>query len=168
MSVRSLKSQRLNFLSPDQVHQVDQAVLQVLWEVGVRVEWLPALEMYSQSGCQVDFPNRIVRIPPDVLHKALAVAPSRFTLHALDPIFDVQVTLEDVYSVAGSSALFALGLDGIRRPAALQDLIDFTRLIDALDQAHVMHAMVIPQDMPQPGIDRVLFSKIMQNTRKHY
>jgi trimethylamine--corrinoid protein Co-methyltransferase len=168
MSVRKLKSCRLNFLSEDEIQQVNQAILQVLWEVGVRVEWQPALEVYAQNGCKVDFSRQIVKISENVLHKALATAPSEFRLHAQDPDFDVHVTLEDVYTVAGSSALFALDLDHVRRPATLQDLIDFTRLIDALDQAHIMHAMVIPQDMPQPGFDRILFSKIMQNTRKHY
>ena len=168
MSVRKLKGCGLNFLSEDEVQQVNQAVLQVLWEVGVKVEWQPALEVYAQNGCKVDFHSQIVKIPENALHKALASAPSEFRLCAQDPEFDIQVTLEDVYTVAGSSALYTLGLDNIRRQATLQDLIDFTRLIDGLDQAHIMHAMVIPQDIPQQGFDRILFSKIMQNTRKHY
>lgn len=31
-----------------------------------------------------------------------------------------------------------------------------------------MHAMVIPQDIPQPGFDRVLFATILENSSKHY
>jgi trimethylamine--corrinoid protein Co-methyltransferase len=31
-----------------------------------------------------------------------------------------------------------------------------------------MHAMVIPQDIPQVGFDRILFSTILKNTSKHY
>lgn len=168
MSIRNLKSCRLNFLSQDEIQKVHQAVLQVLWEVGVKVEWRPALEVYAENGCKVDFSSQIVKIPEVVLQKALSTAPSEFWLHAPDPDFNVQVTLEDVYTIAGSSALYVLDLDQVRRPATLSDLVDFTRLIDALDQAHIMHAMVIPQDIPQPGFDRILFSKIMQNTRKHY
>ena len=168
MPFRSLKGRWLKFLSDDQIHDVHQAVLEVLWEVGVRVEWRPALEVYADAGCRVNFDTHIVQIPEHVLNRALQAAPSTFTLYGKRPEHDVRVTLDDVYTLAGSSALYVLDLDGQRRSATLQDLADFTRLIDALDQAHVMHAMVIPQDIPQVGFDRILFSTIMPNTTRHY
>ncbi|HSB65310.1 MAG TPA: trimethylamine methyltransferase family protein [Anaerolineales bacterium] len=168
MAIRSLKSNWLHFLSDDQIHQVHEAILQVLWEVGVRIEWTPALEVYHSAGCKVDFEKRVVRIPEDILKRALNTTPASFQLHAIFPENDILVNLEDIYTIAGSSALSVLDLEGKHRPASLQDLSDFTRLIDGLDQAHIMHAMVIPQDIPQVGFDRILFSTIMKNTRKHY
>jgi len=168
MSIRSLKPTRLSFLTPEEVVEIQKAVLQVLGTIGVRVDWPPALEVYAAHGCLVDFTARIVTIPEHVLMQSLRSAPADFWLHAPDPQFDVHVTLDDVYTVAGSSALYVLDLEGQRRSAITQDLLDFTRLIDALDQAHIMHAMVIPQDIPQTGFDRQLFSKIMQHSRKHY
>jgi trimethylamine--corrinoid protein Co-methyltransferase len=168
MPVRSLKSNWLRFLGADEIHQIHEAVLQILWEVGVRVDWRPALEIYHSAGCRVDFEKRVVHIPEDVLRRALHTAPSSFDLHAIQPENDILVNLEDIYTIAGSSALSVLDLEGSHRPATLQDLIDFTRLIDGLDQAHIMHAMVIPQDIPQTGFDRVLFSTILKNTDKHY
>jgi len=158
----------LEFLTPDQIAALHAAVLTLLDETGVRVQWPPALDVYAAAGCRVDFDRQIVRIPEQVLTRALASAPSSFTLHAPDPVHDVSVTLEDVHTVAGSSALNVIDLDGVYRPASLRDLADFTRLIDALDLADVMHAMVIPQDIPQLGFDRALFSTILKNTTKHY
>ena len=158
----------LEFLTPDQVHALHASVLRVLSEVGVRVEWQPALEVYHAHHCQVDFQSRVVRIPEDVVQQALDSSPHEFTLHAKDPDHDIHVTLHDVYTIAGSSALHVLDLDGRHRPSTLQDLADFTRLIDALPMADVMHAMVVPQDIAQEGFDRILFSTIMQNTGKHY
>lgn len=158
----------LEFLTLEQVNEVHQAVLQALWEVGVRVEWRPALEAFAAGGCRVDFERRLVHIPEDVLQRALAAAPSAFTLHGLRPERDIAVTPEDVYTVAGSSALNVLDLHGQRRPASLQDLADFTRLIDALETADIMHAMVVPQEIPQAGFDRILFATIMQHTARHY
>jgi trimethylamine---corrinoid protein Co-methyltransferase len=168
MPVRSLKSDWLHFLDPDQIQSVHQAVLQVLDETGVRIEWEPALDVFQSAGCRVDFDRRLVYIPPEALERALQTAPASFTLHARQADFDVPVSLEDVYTIAGSSALSVLDLDGVHRPAVLQDLVEFTRLIDTLDQAHIMHAMVVPQDIPQVGFDRILFSTILSNTRKHY
>jgi trimethylamine--corrinoid protein Co-methyltransferase len=168
MPFRSLKGGWLKFLTEEQILDLHQAVLEVLWEVGVRVEWRPALQVLADAGCRVDLEASLVQIPPDVLQRALQSAPSAFTLYGKQPEHDVRVTLEDVYTVAGSSALYVLDLEGHRRPATLQDLTDFTRLIDGLDQAHVMHAMVIPQEVPQAGVDRILFSTIMKNTTRNY
>jgi len=158
----------LQFLDQTQIHDLHQAVLRVLWETGVRVDWRPALEIYADHGCRVDFETRLVKIPPDVLDQALKAAPSSFSLYGSRPGYEIAVTLEDVYTIAGSSALNVLDLEGRHRRATLQDLADFTRLIDGLEKADIMHAMVIPQDVPQAGFDRLLLSTILKNTTKHY
>ncbi|HTP00359.1 MAG TPA: trimethylamine methyltransferase family protein [Anaerolineales bacterium] len=158
----------LEFLSQDQLDALHASVARILQEVGVRVEWQPALEVFDAHGCQVDFASRVVQIPADVLAKALSTCPSAFILHGRDEAHDIHVTLEDVYTIAGSSALSVLDLDGGHRPSTLRDLADFTRLIDALPMADIMHAMVVPQDIPQEGFDRVLLATILQNTSKHY
>ncbi len=158
----------LEFLTPEQVQELHQAVLAVLWETGVRVMWKPALEAYAGGGCRVDFDAQIVHIPEDVLQRALRSAPAQFTLYGLESEKDRQINLADVYTIAGSSAVYVLDLDGQRRPATRQDLSDFTRLIDAFETADIMHAMVVPQDIPQVGFDRILFGTIFQNSARHY
>lgn len=168
MPFRSLKGRWLKFLADDQMRDLHQAILEVLSEVGVRVEWQPALDVYADAGCHVEVSTRRVQIPEPVLNRALQSAPSTFMLYGKQSEHDVRVTLDDVYTVAGSSALYVLDLEGQRRPSTIQDLADFTRLIDALEQAHIMHAMVIPQELPQAGVDRILFSTIMKHTTKHY
>ncbi len=168
MPFRSLKSGRLQFLDSAQLHALDQAVRTVLAEVGVQVDHLPAWEVFAGAGCTVDRERHIVRVPSDVLQRALDAAPSEFTLHAPVAEHAVRVTLDDVYTVAGSSALHVLDLEGRRRPASQQDLADLTRLIDALPQAHIMHAMVVPQELPQVGYDRRMMATILPNTTRHY
>jgi trimethylamine--corrinoid protein Co-methyltransferase len=132
------------------------------------MEHRPGLEVMEAAGCRVDFQRRVVRIPERVLGKCLATAPPAFTLYARDPAWDVRVDQRNVYTIGGSSALNVVGLDGVRRPATLQDLADLTRLQDALPNLHVMHGIVNPQDIPQEGFDRILFSTVMANTRRNY
>jgi len=158
----------LQFLTQPQIESLHQAILTVLWEIGVRVEWRPALEVYAEAGCRVDFERQLVQIPERVLEQALKTAPSSFSLYGTSPADEIHVTLEDVYTIAGSSALNVLDLEGRHRRATLRDLVDFTRLIDGLENADIMHAMVVPQDIPQAGFDRLLLSTILKNTSKHY
>jgi trimethylamine--corrinoid protein Co-methyltransferase len=158
----------LEFRTVDQLRALHGSVVRVLAGVGVRVDWKPALEVLESHGCKVDFESRIVRIPEYILDKALSTCPPAFTLYGREEEHHIPVTLEDVYTIAGSSALSVLDLDGRHRPSTLQDLVDFTRLIDALPMADIMHAMVVPQDITQEGFDRALFATILQNTTKHY
>lgn len=168
MAIQELKGGQYKVLTDDQIKDIHEASLEVFAEVGVRVEYRPALELMASCGCNVDFDEKIVKIPEYVLRKALQSVPSRFTLYGRKPEFDVQVNTQNIYTIGGSSALFVLDLDGKRRPATLQDLVDLTRLQDAMENLHIMHGIVNPQDIPQPGFCRRLFATVMKNTSRNY
>lgn len=168
MATRKLEGGQYRVLTDDKIKDIHWATLQILKEVGIRVEHKPAMEVFSDSGCDVDFNKKIVKIPEYVLEKSLQTAPSRFTLYGRKPEFDVCVDTQNVYTIGGSSALFVLDLDGNRRPATLKDLADLTRLQDALENLHIMHGIVNPQDIPQPGFCRRLFATVMKNTSRNY
>jgi trimethylamine--corrinoid protein Co-methyltransferase len=168
MPVRELHGGQLRILSDGGLEAIRRAVLEVMDEVGVQVTHRPALEIMEACGCRVDFQKSVVRTPEPVLRKCMQTAPPRFTLHARDPRWDVRVDQRNVYTIGGSSALFVVGMDGVRRRATLRDLADLTRLQDALENLHVMHGIVIPQEIPQEGFDRILFSTVMANTSRNY
>ena len=81
MPIRGLKGGVLKFLKGDDLDAIHFATLEVLSEVGVKMEFKPALEMFHAHGANVDFENSIVKIDEYLLNKALSTAPSRFTLY---------------------------------------------------------------------------------------
>lgn len=168
MSIPEIRGGQLRFLNDEDLEGIHNAVLEILEEVGVNIAHRPALELMEAHGCRVDFQRQVVRTPEHVLRRHLATAPSRFTLYARDPAWDVHLDRRRVYTIGGSSALHVLGLDGVRRPATLRDLAELTRLQDALENLHVMHGIVNPQDIPQEGFDRILFAAAMENTSRNY
>ncbi len=168
MSIPCLTGGQLAVLSDDDIAKVHAATLAALAEVGVRVEYPPALALFRDHGCRVDLDRRIVFIPEDVLRRALASAPSRFTLYGKSPEWDVNVDLDRIYTIGGSCALDVLDLEGVRRKATLQDLVDLTRLQDGLENLHIMHSLVVPQDIPQPGFERIMFANVMAHTTRNF
>lgn len=166
--MRELRCQDYKPLSESDIKAIQKAVTEIMETVGVKVEYEPALKVFADHGCRVDFKRQIVCVPDSVLQKALKTAPSSFTLHGLKPEFDVSVSLDRIYTIGGSSALFVMGLDGERRTATLKDLEDLTRLQDALPALDIMHGIVNPQDIPQRGFDRRLFSAVLRNTARNY
>lgn len=168
MAFSHLRSKAYKILDDDQMTRIHTSVLEVLSEVGVKMEHRPCLEVLADNGCEVDFDKHLAYIPEHVLNKALASAPSRFTLFGQRPEYDVRVDTESIYTIGGSSALFVNELDGTRTTANMQHLEDFTRLQDALKNLHIMHGIVNPQDIPQPGFDRRLFPAVTKNTARNY
>jgi len=91
MAIGKLKGGEYKVLTDDQIKDIHEASLEVLEEVGVRVEYRPALKLMTDYGCNVDFDKKIVKIPEYTVRKALQSVPSRFTLFGRKPEFDIHV-----------------------------------------------------------------------------
>ncbi|MHB0875492.1 MAG: trimethylamine methyltransferase family protein [Anaerolineae bacterium] len=169
MPRRGLRSNRLKFIREDDLDQIRFAIVEVLAEAGVLMEYRPALEMLADHGAEVDWKTNVVKINEGLLERALLTAPSCFTLYGKTPDYDVKVDLERVYTIGGSCALAVLDLDGNHRPAVRQDLVDLTRLLEEMPHLDVMHQIVVPSDVPELGYELVNFSTCYSiSTRNYY
>lgn len=167
MPAQGLKGGQLKVLSEEDIHQVHMATLEVLEDIGVKIENRPALELMADNGCRVDFNKQMVKVPEYVLKEALQSAPSKITLYGKKPDFDVMLDdTNTVYTMGGAGAIRVLDLDGRRRPATLRDLVDLTRLQDVLENMHIAHFLVLPQDIPQEGADRIVFATMLKHTQR--
>jgi len=168
MAIQGIRGGQLKILTEGQLHQIHLATLEVLEEVGVKVDHRQALEIMADSGCRIDFDRRVVKIPEYVLKKSLETAPSRIILFGKTSEYDVVLDDTDtVYTMGGAGALWVLDLEGNRRPATLQDLVNLTRIQNTLENLHIAHWLVCPQDIPQKGADRIIFATMLKNTQRH-
>ena len=168
MAIHKIRGPQFKVLSDDQVQDIHWGTLRVLEEVGVRVEYKPALQLMADNGCIVDFHKRIVKIPEYVLKRALEMAPSRFTLYGRVPKFDVHVDTQSIYTIGAGSGVYILDLNGNRRRPTFQDLVDIIRIQDALEHPHIpMRSMVMPEGMSTEG-SLLIFSAELKNTVKNF
>lgn len=80
----------LRFLDDQQLDDFQQATLNVLENVGVQFPSEKALAVFEEHGAMVDRATQIVKIPPELVFKALAGVPRYPLLAARDPGYDVQ------------------------------------------------------------------------------
>jgi len=169
MAMQGIKGGQIKVISDDEVHRIHLATLEVLEKVGIRIPHRQALELLADAGCDVNFANGIARVPEHVLMAALSKAPNRITLYGKTPEFDVVLdSTPYVYTLGGAGATMVIDLDGKRRPSTLEDLVKLTRLQEGFENLHLAHFLVLPQDIPQPGSDRIVFATMLQNTRRHH
>ena len=156
-------------LSEDQVEDLHAATVEVLAEVGIKLLHDEALELMEANGCRVDFEQKVVKIPEEVLMKHLAKAPGKIRLCGRDPKYDILLDpSDDVYVMGGAGALHYLDLDGNRRSSTLEALQDFTRLEDTCENMDIAHFLLTPQDIEQNGHEMIVFAHMLKNNTRNF
>ncbi len=76
-------------LTQMELDTVKGKTLQLLSEVGVHFPSSQALEIFAENGAQVDRTNEIVRLPADLVEKAMSKAPRSFILGGREERLDL-------------------------------------------------------------------------------
>jgi trimethylamine--corrinoid protein Co-methyltransferase len=76
-------------LTQAQLETLKGSTLRVLDEVGVHFPSRKALEILADHGAHVDMDSFIVRIPPDLVEKAMSTAPRSFILGGREERLDL-------------------------------------------------------------------------------
>jgi trimethylamine--corrinoid protein Co-methyltransferase len=138
---------QLKVLSDEQVYDIHQAALEILWRTGVLVKAPAARDLLRRAGAVVDEETMVCRIPGYVIEEALERAPSSFTLHARDPANDVHVSTRSLHYEPMIGRLNCYDYaSGTTHRTTLEDVGHLVKLADALPNYHLLHSGAI---MPQ-------------------
>ena len=123
--------------------------MDVIEEVGVEFRCEDAIAMWRAAGASVDGVR--VRIDREHLMELVGTAPSSYTMIARDRSFDATVGDGKTIFTPSYGAPYVLGLDGVRRPASLEDFRNFTKLNHLSPALHMSGGVVCePMDVPVP------------------
>ena len=159
---------RLQSLDDEQLDRLQDATLHVLETVGVRFPSDAALEILGDHGAQVDLATEVVRLPRDLVRRALATAPRRFTLAARNPAFDLH--LEDGVSYFTTDGCGVAVVDWetrVERPSRKHDVAEMARIADALPSIGFMWPTVSAQDHGRTSQLHEIDAAV-NNTVKHF
>ena len=158
----------LEVLTEEQVRDIHLASLEILERTGVEVPDRGLLDLCHESSANVDFEKGRVRFPAWLVEEQVQKAPSRFTWYGRSSDRKIRMEGTRVHFGAASSALFTIGLDGVRRPTTLADAGNFARLVDGLDNIHDGWCVVHPRDVPDWAAHAHMMLAIMRNTEKPF
>jgi trimethylamine--corrinoid protein Co-methyltransferase len=153
-------------LSSSQILDIHRATTTILGKVGVIFEEEKALELFRKAGAKVR--DQTVLLPPETVERLLKKVPSKVTLHARDARKSVHLGTNRVHYTNGYGTTFVKDLEtAVIREASLEDLCNFTRLGDYLENVHYVLTQVIPQDVPSEVVDVYQTLTVLKNTEKH-
>jgi trimethylamine--corrinoid protein Co-methyltransferase len=132
----------VEILSADQVEAIHGAALRILRDIGVQVLGGAALDRFESAGARVERddgargPAGQVRLDRGQVEELIALAPSRFELHARNP--ERNLVFGDRHLVFGAvgGPAFVTDLDRGRRAGNAADFDAYVRVIGSLDVIH--------------------------------
>jgi len=164
-SKTQMKYPPLDILSREDCERIHSATMDILRTIGVQVTSAEARSILSEAGASILQGDRVC-IPEQVVLNAAKTAPATISLTGLDPAKSVEIGGRHVNFMSGAGILDVLDLDGQVRASTLDDLVEFTRLCDALDYLDVNHGILDPRDAQGPGLYPLAASRIIPNSSK--
>jgi trimethylamine--corrinoid protein Co-methyltransferase len=138
---------KLQFLSDGQLDQLQEATLTILEDVGVRFPSEKVLAIFADYGAQVDHNTQIVKIPRDLVHKAMATVPRYFNLGARDSACDLHLQEGVTYFATDGCGVETIDFEtGQRRSSVKADVERMARVADYLSSIAFYWPMVSAQD----------------------
>jgi trimethylamine--corrinoid protein Co-methyltransferase len=134
-------------LSEEQLERLRSGTLQVLEQAGVLFPSAQALEIFAAHGAQVDFEAQIVRIPPDLVGRALSQAPRTFVLGGREARFDLTLDGQASYLCTVGTGVHVIDLQTREQRASRKSDIEMmARVCDALPMICFFWPLVSAQD----------------------
>ena len=158
----------LNMFTYDDLYDIHLATLDVLWNIGCKVESEEAIEILYGAGCTIDRDSHIVKFPAYLVEDALRSIPKTFRACGRNPKndwlnegnrtgfvnFGEAVQMIDPYTYE------------LRKPLR-KDVDDATRFCEAMDQIVVFERAIGPSEV-DPDVSQVhIAESFYNNCTKH-
>jgi trimethylamine--corrinoid protein Co-methyltransferase len=159
---------KLNFLDDQQLDSLQEATFSILENTGVQFPSEKALSIFAEHGANVNHESQIVKIPRDLVQKAMSNVPRYFTLGARNPDFDLE--LQDgvtYFTNDGCGHNVVDSITGEERASTKADVGMMARINDYLSSMSFSWTMVSAQDC---GVTSPLHEMEVtwKNNTKHY
>ena len=158
----------LNMFTYDDLHDIHLATLDVLWNIGCKVESEEAIEIFYGAGCTIDKETHIVKIPAYLVEDALRSIPKTFRACGRNEKNDWLNEANRTGFVNFGEAIQLIDpyTYELRKPLR-KDVDDVTRFCEAMDQIVIFERALGPSEV-DPDVSQVhIAESFYNNSTKH-
>jgi trimethylamine--corrinoid protein Co-methyltransferase len=166
-----MKTQRFEVLSQSEIDRIHTASMDILEQVGIKVGYQTARDLFQEAGAEIDKELQAVKIPEDLVRWALDQTPKEFSFYGIDPIFQLNIGGEQeipVFAGLGTpTRIIDLETQKVRT-ATYQDVLEHIILISECEHIHNSQMDVWPDDIPMTTIHTEAIWAWAHNSRKSF
>ena len=127
---------RVQYLTNEQLDQLQEATLDIMETVGVKFPSEKALEILDGHGAKVDKATQVVKFPRDLVFKAMKSIPRYFMMGARAPEYDLQLEDGVTYFTTDGCGVQVMELDSQTERASRKSDVGVSR--NTNDGAHAI------------------------------
>ena len=160
-------SYQIRILSDEKLDQFKSGTLHILENTGFKCPSERALKIYADNGALVDFETQIVKLPSDVIMKALSQVPRHYIMGGRTKEFDLDLSKPVTYEATDGTGTKTIDYKTRElRSSIKDDVAKSARISDYLSSISFYWPMVSAQDNPiAPSLHELEAS--FNNTLKH-
>jgi trimethylamine--corrinoid protein Co-methyltransferase len=164
-----VKISKLKVLDEEEIKTIHNQTLDILSQVGIKVELKKMRNLLEDRGCDVDENKKLVRFRPDFVEECLKKAPREFILCGADPNMEWKICPEtQIFGGLGTPINIYDLESGEYRQTTLQDVTDHLILFDHLDHIVSNQMDIWPHDIPMHTIHVEAIRTWARNCRKSF
>ena len=160
-------SYQIRILTDKKLEQFRSGTLEILEKTGFKCPSERALKIYADNGARVDFETQIVKLPQEVIMKALSHVPRYYTMGGRTEEFDLDLSKPVTYEATDGTGTKTIDYKTRElRSSIKDDVAKSARVSDYLSNVSFYWPMVSAQDNPiAPSLHELDAS--FNNTLKH-
>lgn len=160
-------SGKLQFLSEEDCEKIHYASLEVLSEVGLKIESRYALDALEGMGCDVSKRTSIVKFPNYIVEECMRSCPHSVKLYGLDPKYNIKIEKKSTYVSTGSGYGVIDEKDNVARAGTLNDVKEATLIAQHLENIHsIVPPMMGVSDIPTNIATSTILAETLKYTNK--
>ncbi len=158
---------KLELLDKETIERIVAEAYDLLSDPGVRIHSDEALRLLSEAGAEVNWDDRVARIPARIAQKAVETAPSSFYLYDAEGQPVVHYGDDDVQFDPGSAAIYIMDYGAKRaRKAVTSDFVTYIKLAEMLPELDAVSTALICSDVPESMADLYRLYLVLLYARK--
>jgi trimethylamine--corrinoid protein Co-methyltransferase len=158
---------KLSLLDDNLITRIIEEAYQLMLKPGIKVQNAEARQLLAEAGAQVDEETMIVRIPEQIVRKALETVPRQFHLYDYDGNPKVQYGGDAVQFDPGSSGISILIPETLEhKTGETADLIRLIKVAESIPQYDAQSTAIVCHDVPRDLHDLYRLYLVMLHSKK--
>jgi trimethylamine--corrinoid protein Co-methyltransferase len=165
-----MKLNKIDVFSSDELEQIHSSSLELLKEVGIKVDSEKARAILKQNGAEVSDNSLFVKFSESLIKEKLKSVPNTFTLYGPDGKFKATIDVKHTeFATIGTPVKIydPEHKKGVRK-TVMADTINQIRIVDSLEHVICSHIDVWPNDIKYTALHAHCIYQWVKNTKKPY
>lgn len=134
-------------LSDKDITAITENIFRLLEEIGFSDATPHCIETCTETGAELGNDGRL-RMPREVVERALQQAEKNLTLYGQNPDHDMQIQGNKVhFATAGAAVMVVDTENNLYRDSTARDLYDLARIADSCEHIHIFQRMCVLRDI---------------------